>query len=66
MLWCRLPVPASTRWTSRSPDGLPRESLRTNRLVPVVLFFEIMLVVATLVITWFALYTLYRLITDES
>jgi hypothetical protein len=32
----------------------------------VVLFFEIMLVVATLVITWFALYTLYRLITDES
>ena len=25
-----------------------------------------MLVAATLVITWFALYTLYRLITDES
>lgn len=30
-----------------------------------VLFFEIMLVAATLLITWFALYTLYRTITDE-
>ena len=36
------------------------------RLAAVVLFFEIMLVAATLVITWFALYALYRLITDES
>jgi hypothetical protein len=41
-------------------------SRRTNRLVPVVLFFEIMLVAAVVVISWFALYTLYRLITDES
>jgi hypothetical protein len=32
----------------------------------VVLFFEIMLVVAVVVVAWFALYTLYRLITDES
>ena len=32
----------------------------------VVPFFEIMLVAAVLVITWFALYALYRLITDES
>ncbi len=31
-----------------------------------VLFFEIMLVAAVVVITWFALYTLYRLVTDES
>ncbi|MBB2773639.1 membrane protein [Mycolicibacterium monacense DSM 44395] len=31
-----------------------------------VLFYEILLVVCTLVITWFALYALYRLITDES
>ncbi|WP_297730171.1 hypothetical protein [Mycobacterium sp.] len=38
----------------------------TNRLVAVVLFFEIMLVLAVVVISWFALYTLYRLITDES
>ncbi|KIU14157.1 membrane protein [Mycobacterium sp. ST-F2] len=30
-----------------------------------VLFFEILLVVASLAITWFALYALYRLITDE-
>jgi hypothetical protein len=32
----------------------------------VVLFFEIALVAAVVVITWFALYALYRLITDES
>jgi hypothetical protein len=32
----------------------------------VVLFFEFLLVVATVVITWFALYAVYRLITDES
>jgi len=32
----------------------------------VVLFFEIMLVASVVTITWFALYTLYRLITDES
>jgi hypothetical protein len=32
----------------------------------VVLFFEIMLVAATLVISWFGLYVLFRLITDES
>jgi len=32
----------------------------------VVLFFEIMLVAAAALISWFALYTLYRLITDES
>jgi len=32
----------------------------------VVLFFEIMLVAAVVVITWFARYALYRLITDES
>jgi hypothetical protein len=32
----------------------------------VILFFEIMLVAAGVLISWFALYTLYRLITDES
>ncbi len=31
-----------------------------------VLFYEILLVATVVVITWFALYTLYRLITDES
>ncbi|MDH6198841.1 hypothetical protein M2272_005501 [Mycobacterium frederiksbergense] len=31
-----------------------------------VLFFEMLLVAAVVVITWFALYTLYRLVTDES
>ncbi len=37
-----------------------------TRLNAVVLFFEILLVAAVVVITWFALYTLYRLVTDES
>jgi len=32
----------------------------------VVFFFEILLVIAAVVITWFALYAVYRLITDES
>jgi hypothetical protein len=32
----------------------------------VALFFEILLVVTVVVITWFALYTLYRLISDDS
>jgi hypothetical protein len=32
----------------------------------VVLFFEILLVAALIIISWFALYTLYRLITEES
>jgi hypothetical protein len=32
----------------------------------VVLFFEILLVAAVVVISWFALYMLYRLITEES
>ncbi|MBB3601822.1 hypothetical protein FHT40_001455 [Mycolicibacterium sp. BK556] len=31
-----------------------------------VLFFEILLVATVVLITWFALYALYRLITDES
>ncbi|MGZ8815331.1 MAG: hypothetical protein ACXWZI_15430 [Mycobacterium sp.] len=36
------------------------------RLSAVVLLFEILLIAAVVVITWFAVYTLYRLITDES
>ncbi len=31
-----------------------------------VLFFEILLVISVFVITWFALYAVYRLITDDS
>lgn len=30
----------------------------------VVIFFEILLVAAAVLITWFALYTIYRLVTD--
>lgn len=36
-----------------------------SRLTPVVLFFELLLVAAVLVITWFGLYAVYRLITDD-
>jgi hypothetical protein len=32
----------------------------------VVLFFEIFLVISVIVITWFAVYAVYRLITDDS
>jgi hypothetical protein len=32
----------------------------------VILFFEILLVVVSVVIAWFAVYALYRLITDEA
>jgi len=32
----------------------------------VVLFFEILLVVSVVLIAWFALYAVYRLIVDES
>jgi len=32
----------------------------------VVLFFELLLVAVTVLITWFAIYAVYRLITDES
>lgn len=40
--------------------------MRADTLGAVVLFFEILLVVSVVVITWFALYAVYRLITDES
>jgi hypothetical protein len=32
----------------------------------VVLFYEILLVACTVAITWFALYAVYRLISDDS
>ncbi|SDH27384.1 hypothetical protein SAMN05444695_101624 [Rhodococcus triatomae] len=32
----------------------------------VVIFFEVLLVLCALLITWFSLYVVYRLVTDES
>jgi hypothetical protein len=32
----------------------------------VVIFFEVLLVLATILIGWFSLYVVYRLVTDES
>lgn len=64
---------AFTRSTSRSPDDEGGEvradapgGWRRTRLGAVVLFYELLLVACTVLITWFALYALYRLITDES
>jgi hypothetical protein len=52
---------------AESPSGSGGESARApDRLTIVVLFYEILLVAAVVLITWFALYALYRLITDES
>jgi hypothetical protein len=50
--------------TGRRPPRADRAA--AARICAVVLFFEIMLVAAVVVITWFALYALYRLVTDES
>lgn len=41
------------------------ESVR-GRICYVVLFFEILLGLASVLIVWFALYTVYRLVNDES
>jgi hypothetical protein len=61
-------VPGATgdavQWRTLALLGRPHA--HRTRLCAVVLFFEIMLVVAVVVITWFALYALYRLITDDS
>lgn len=35
------------------------------RIVPVVIFFEVLLALASLLIVWFAVYVVYRLVTDE-
>lgn len=32
----------------------------------VVIFFEVLLVLASILIAWFSLYVVYRLVTDES
>lgn len=38
---------------------------RTRYTRTVVLIFEILLVLSSLLITWFAVYVVYRLVTDE-
>ncbi len=37
-----------------------------DTLLPVVLFFEILLVISVVMTAWFALFAVYRLITEES
>ena len=54
------------RLVTQRSDLTASRGRSTTRLDTVVLFFEILLIAAVIVITWFALYTLYRLITDES
>jgi len=57
--WWPRPAPVCTRSMCWSPE-------RRLDSVSVVLFFEFLLVAAVVVITWFAFYALYRLVTDES
>ena len=49
-------------------EGPPDEPCGEHRvrIWLVVLFFEILLILAAVLITWFGVYTLYRLVTDES
>ncbi|MGV9482185.1 hypothetical protein ACWDNR_22305, partial [Gordonia aichiensis] len=49
-----------------APEPPSTASQRRSRIYAVVIFFEILLVLAAVAITWFALYVLYRLVTDES
>lgn len=56
-------IHARCRWDDGRLRGTRRRRIDSS---PVVLFFEIVLVLAVVVISWFTLYTLYRLITDES
>ncbi len=54
------PPPSGHRPTSAGP---------CNRAVytgGVVIFFEVLLVLASILIAWFSLYVVYRLVTDES
>ncbi|ELB90962.1 hypothetical protein Rwratislav_21738 [Rhodococcus wratislaviensis IFP 2016] len=41
-------------------------STLTSKEKIVVIFYEILLVLVSVLITWFSLYVLYRLITDDS
>lgn len=47
------------------PGGV-RRSAAARYYQRVVIFFEILLGLASLLIVWFALYVVYRLVTDES
>ena len=53
-------------WRHRDDPGDIETTWSSRDKLPVVLFFEVLLVVSVVVITWFALYAVYRLITDES
>ena len=55
-----------SRGTSRldpPPPGGPTTGVYTGH---VVIFFEVLLVLASILIAWFSLYVVYRLVTDES
>ncbi len=54
MALSRPPCPPVHRWRDAA------------RISTVVIFFEVLLAIASVAILWFALYTVYRLVTDES
>ncbi|GAA4659999.1 hypothetical protein GCM10023197_11450 [Gordonia humi] len=63
------PIPRRCRRDVTYPAVADRGHAMTpsgGRIASVVLFFEILLGLATVLIVWFALYTVYRLVNDES
>jgi hypothetical protein len=53
-----------SHWTGR--DRPFAVSAGAARISTVAIFFEVLLAIASAAILWFALYTVYRLVTDES
>lgn len=63
------PVSASAPPGGESGDPGQAECGRRHAgryTLDVVIFFEVLLVLCSVLITWFGLYVLYRLVTDES
>lgn len=61
-----LSMSAPVALAGSAPEPPSTASQRRSRIYAVVIFFEILLALAAVAITWFALYVLYRLVTDES
>ncbi len=53
------PFPQSARPTRRRPGA-------TVKIRPVEHFFTVLLVLCSILITWFGIYAIYRLVNDES
>lgn len=59
----QLTVPRTSHtWNTTRDDEDPDPVYTRN----VVIFFEALLVLASILIAWFSIYVVYRLVTDES